>query len=180
VAAGPAAATAERPKPPNEQVRTLEAPGAPKGERPLRVSYEADVFEPPRRVSSPPPGKETRATVLEAYSAAFAANRAGDVEAIAGVFAPTERDGVKARIDADSLERNKQFFDSIVEEQVLEVIHYGEFRVCVVRSVMGDGQSVMRDMPFVQIDGQWWATNRLATDKSFNFVLEGIKEAYRE
>lgn len=179
---GEQTASPPAPKPDRLRTRSVKPPGDQEAARanPFEVSYVADAFDPPRRIVAPAPGKASAADPISAYESIYAANRESTPAAVEAVFAPAEREALRARFDDESMERNKSFFDSIAEEQLLEVVHYGEFRVLVLRSVMQDGQSVLRDMPLVQFEGQWWATNRLASDKSFMFMLEGIKEAYRE
>lgn len=142
-------------------------------------SYKAERFEPPRPVIEAPPGQVDRSSPVASYRTVFAANRGGAKEAILEQFTPEDRAGVAARMDEESLRRNRVYFESMVEERIAEVVEYGPFRILIIVAKLEDGDVHVRNVPMVETAEGWLCTNALVKDVFLNFLVEGINEQYR-
>jgi hypothetical protein len=179
-AAAPAApdAPGSAPPKPGTVAREQRPPSGQSGAG-FSFSYQAQRFSPPRVVAAAEPDQWDRSSPESSYRAVLYANRSGSQERILAQFAPDERATVQARMDEEALRRNKQYFDSVTEETIAEVVEYGQYRVLVVVSRFRDGDVAVRNVPMIQTPEGWLITNALVKDVFFNYLVEGINEAYR-
>jgi hypothetical protein len=109
-----------------------------------------------------------RSTPEKSYLGAYSANKAADKAWIIATFAPTEREAIAKNVnDEQLLDANTALFASIAEETIQRRVEYATYVILVVEARRNDGRRFPRNIPFKPVDGQWFITNDLASDRVF-------------
>lgn len=137
---------------------------------------EGTVYEAPRAVAIVVSQISNTSSPQKAATSIFSANRAGDVDWIAGNFVEDEREQVREFFaDKEILDQNTSLAKSVKSHEVLAALKYNGFAILIVRSESTDGRKSLFPLVLRMTPSGWKQTNALSGDKVFDVVFTALR-----
>ena len=138
----------------------------------VRLSLPGTLYDPPRLVQ---PIAGSRATLEAALAADYAANLAGDANAIVAGFAPQDRDDIRALVeDPDMLAQNTATSLDLERMAITGQVMLGEHTLLLI-SHWYDGVPWPALYTFVETPEGYLRTNALSNDPAFDVVFTALR-----
>jgi len=139
------------------------APNSQSSKPSVKFNFDGEVFSPPKILTGI---KETESEIEKALLGFFVANKMGDKSKFISSYAPKDRERMKEFTEGELWENNVAVFGNEISSELLAVIHYGEYVICMVANKYKNFEGYTEMVyPLIKgSDGQYYLTQDLQKD----------------
>lgn len=131
----------------------------------VSFNFEGEIFQPVIKLHKES-NQSAKSEVEEFLSKFLKANREGDKKTFVSLYAPDDRQQMQEFVDGDLWEDNVRVAKTEISADLLAVMHYGDYLVCIVVSKYSnfDGYSEMVYPVIKTSSGELYMSQDLGSD----------------